>query len=138
MDTTPPFAVGSDYAGLKDELQKIAGIIEQYPDQLKHRAFELLINAYLGRNIPAEVAAPANPESKTEAGASVEEVAKPESEILPALETIETVAEADPYSVGTESESPLGRADDTAANLLRKRIRLRSMSQVRWQTQSPV
>ena len=138
MDTIPPFAAGPDYAGLKDELQKIADIIEQYPDQLKQRAFELLINAYLGRPNPIECPIPAMQETQTEACAPVEEAATPQSETAPATETPVEHIPLDPYASRSEAESPLGMADDTAANLLRKRIRLRTMSPVRWQTQSPV
>ena len=138
MDTNPPFAAGPNYAGLKDELQKIAGIIEQYPDQLKQRAFELLINAYLGRPNPGESPIPAVPETQAEACAPVEEAAIQPSESVPATETPEEPIPLDPYASRLEAESTLGTADDTAANLLRKRIRLRTMSPVRWQTQSPV
>ena len=143
METNPPFATSSDYAGLKDELQKIAAIVEKYPDQLKQRAFDLLINAYLGRNNAGETPAAAAPEALAESGVSSGEIPSAENEssaieTVAAGETFEEPAPFDPYASRSNTTSPLGIADETAANLLRKRIRLRSMSPVRWQTQSPV
>ena len=138
MDTNPPFPAGSDYAGLKDELQKIAGIIEQYPDQLKQRAFDLLINAYLGRSSPVETPAAAPADNLVEESVPAAAVSGQEIEMPPTVETVEEHIPLDIYASRLEPESTLGTADDTAANLLRKRIRLRTMSPVRWQTQSPV
>jgi len=150
MDTQSPFAAGANYEGLKNELQNIAAIIEKYPDQLKQRAFELLINAYLGRSNPIETPAEVAPEIQVphaEEDAPREEISARESEILSEPETspeVEAAADVpeehaplDPYANRLETASPFSTAEDTAANLLRKRIRLRSMSQVRWQTQSP-
>lgn len=144
MDTNPPFATSADYAGLKDELQKIAAIVEKYPDQLKQRAFDLLINAYLGRSNVSETSAVATPETLAEASVPSGETPVTENEGAAAIETVstsETFDEPtpfDPYASRSNTTSPLGVADETAAILLRKRIRLRTMSPVRWQTQSPV
>lgn len=151
MDTTPPAAAPSaDYLGLKEELQKIAAIIDQYPDQLKQRAFELLINAYLARtNSPAspppvenapladqsdtalEETAPANAEEPVAEIAS-EEISSvesgPEEEgIAPAVDTNEQ------DESGLESGSRLPANPANSTNMLRQRIRLRTMSQAPWQ-----
>ena len=158
MDTPMPPSTSSDYAGLKEELQKIAGIIEQYPDNLKQRAFELLIEAYHNSNRARNGAAEATPESSEPASAPVEEPVADVAEIPvepaaeePAVESfpVEAAAVEPGESVG-EVEIPVSQEASNGAhlepdsrisaklqdstNMLRRRIRLRTMSQMPWRS----
>jgi len=162
MDTNPPFAAPADYLGLKEELQKIAGIIEQYPDQLKQRAFDLLINAYLARTgAVASPAAAAVPETQAEVSVPADEVsgetvaneASVVAEEQPAEEAAPTeilTTDADMgvdengYAIRNgnsaltelEPDSRITANLENSTNMLRRRIRLRTMSQMPWHQSS--
>lgn len=144
MDPARSASAPADYLGLKEELQKIAAIIDQYPDQLKQRAFELLINAYLGRahaegsSVPAErapVESPSEAITGEIAPASAEETQPEEliAEVSAGGEENESSLQA-----GEQSDATLETESQIAANLanpsdrLRRRIRLRTMSQTPW------
>ena len=164
MDTPPPPSAPADYAGLKDELQKIAGIIEQYPDDLKQRAFELLIAAYLNSNRAKNGPDASEPDSApvedavSVAGESVAPLAVEETvvESVPVAES-EPVAESAPSEVVADdrsepaasapdfSDRPAAKSpsasepgirvaanSDNSANVLRKKIRLRPMTEMPW------
>jgi hypothetical protein len=135
MDTTIPSATPADYLGLKTELQNIAGIIEQYPDHLKQRTFELLITAYLGSAHSKESTPPMAPEVQAAENLSVEAASNlvggeraGESEF--STSTDEPAVEAD----ASDLETRINANIESSTNMLRRRIRLRSMSPMRWQT----
>jgi len=158
MDTNPPSTPPADYLGLKEELQKIAGIIEQYPDQLKQRAFELLINAYLGRTnsnaSPAPAEAGESAATEEPSGAAGEEVASltadepaadgPPPETLSGESSDGANGDENGYSLqsdgengsGLESDSRITSNIENPTDMLRKRIRLRTMSQMPWHQSS--
>jgi hypothetical protein len=154
MDTPLPLPGSSNYEGLKDELQKIAGIIEQYPDDLKQRAFELLIAAYLGGKANGGSGATV-PESLEAGSAPVETSAGEAAEApAPAVEEIQVAAEYVTPEIAEEQsrvesgeaavpEAPIARplapvspikagSDPLANDILRKKIRLRPMTEMPW------
>ncbi len=158
MDPTLTNAGSADYSGLKAELEKIAGIIEQYPDHLKQRAFELLIAAYMNssqaktgssavspeaqptESVPEEVVASEVVETAAEFIAEEQAVDSAPMETI-ASEVSETVSEND-FSIrsevadtsGLEPDSRINANIKTSTDMLRRRIRLRSMSQMPWRT----
>lgn len=133
METPQSSANPSDYLGLKTELQNIAGIIEQYPDHLKQRAFELLITSYLGNaqakeNKEKEIAA-SSPVQDAQAVATAS--ATPAAEVPVPDEGFSTPSfDPDAFSPVLEQTIPL--VTESSTNMLRRRIRLRSMSPMRW------
>jgi hypothetical protein len=157
MDTPLPLPGSSNYEGLKDELQKIAGIIEQYPDDLKQRAFELLIAAYLGgkANGGSGATAPESQEAgsapvETSAGEAAEAPASAVEEIQVAAEYVTPeIAEEQSRVESGEADAPVAQAapiarplapvppikagsDPLANDILRKKIRLRPMTEMPW------
>lgn len=133
MDSAPTTATPSDYLGLKTELQNIAGIIEQYPDHLKQRTFELLITAYLGGGNAKESAPPQVPEAQVAESAPVETDQQAE-DITTANGFSDSTDEQDAASVAPDLESRINANIESSTNMLRRRIRLRTMSPLRWQT----
>lgn len=133
MDSPQATATPSDYLGLKTELQNIAGIIEQYPDHLKQRTFELLITAYLGSGHSKESTPPQMTETQPVENAPAETVAAAmagENEF--AADNIEQEADASVPDLETRINANI----ESTTNMLRRRIRLRTMSPMRWQTQA--
>ena len=132
MDSTQTTTVPANYLGLKTELQNIAGIIEQYPEHLKQRTFELLITAYLESNHSKESTPPQGQEAQALESAPAETVAN----------TVEENAGENGFSVGTDEQEADTSASDlecqinakieSSTNMLRRRIRLRTMRPMRW------
>jgi hypothetical protein len=130
MDATQTTATPADYLGLKTELQNIAGIIEQYPDHLKQRTFELLITAYLGSGHSKESTPPQMNETQPVESAPAPTVAENAGE-----HGFSVIGEE--QNVGAASsdfETRINENIESTTNMLRRRIRLRSMSPMRWQT----
>jgi hypothetical protein len=160
MDTPTPPSASPEYSGLKEELQKIAGIIEQYPDNLKQRAFELLITAYLNSNHAKDGAGAVAPAAPAEESAPVEAPVAEGVEDAAPLPPEEPAVESAPVEVeSTEPVEPVGVANfsarqdppvaaqqapdarikagaDNSSNMLRNKIRLRTMTQVPFRTQN--
>ena len=133
MDSTQTAPTPADYLGLKTELQNIAGIIEQYPDHLKQRTFELLITAYLGSGHSKEGTPQAQETQSVES-------APAEAGSLAAGETggengfsVETDAQ-DAAVSASDLERQIKANIESSTDMLRRRIRLRTMSPLRWQT----
>ena len=160
MDTPTPPSASPEYSGLKEELQKIAGIIEQYPDNLKQRAFELLITAYLNSNRAKDDASAVAPAAPAEESVPVEASVAEGVEDAAPLPPEEPAVESAPVEVeSTEPVEPVGVPDfqprqdppratqpepdarirasaDKSTNMLRNKIRLRTMTQVPFRTQN--
>ncbi len=134
MDSSPTAATPADYLGLKTELQNIAGIIEQYPDHLKQRTFELLITAYLGSGHSKESTPPQAQETQPATNIPVAAVDNVVEE-----SPVETGFSADTVEQDTDAsaadfETRINTNLESSTNMLRRRIRLRTMSPMRWQT----
>jgi len=158
MDTPTPPSASPEYSGLKEELQKIAGIIEQYPDNLKQRAFELLITAYLNSNQAKDGAGAVAPAAPAEESVPVEApVAEVVEEAAPlaveelavesapaeveSIESVEPVGAAyfparqdPPKATQPEPDARIKAGADKSTNMLRNKIRLRTMTQVPFRT----
>ena len=133
MDTAQNTINPSDYLGLKTELQNIAGIIEQYPDHLKQRAFELLITSYMGSNHAKDSAPPQAQEAQAVVeSAPTETVASEVSEKTETEEFFPSMDQADGESAGSELDTVINTNLENSTNMLRRRIRLRTMSPMRW------
>jgi len=134
MDSTPTSSTPADYLGLKTELQNIAGIIEQYPDHLKQRTFELLITAYLGGGHTRESAPPQAQEAQAVENAPVEAAATgAESGQISENEFSVRLDEPQAGVAPSDLEAQINANIESSTNLLRRRIRLRTMSPMRWQ-----
>lgn len=139
MDSPTTSPAPSDYLGLKTELQNIAGIIEQYPDHLKQRTFELLITAYLGSGHSKESTPPQShaQEAKVVEQAPAEMVASVvANENAGENEFSGRTDEQDADTTSSDLETRINANIESTTNMLRRRIRLRTMSPMRWQPQS--
>jgi hypothetical protein len=130
MDTPQSSANPSDYLGLKTELQNIAGVIEQYPDHLKQRAFEL-ITSYLGNAHTKDSVTPQAQEAQ-----AVESAPAASGTEVPVPDDGFSTPSVDPDAFSPVLEHDLPLVTESSTNMLRRRIRLRTMSPMRWQSSS--
>lgn len=120
----------TDYLGLKTELQNIAGIIEQYPDHLKQRAFELLITSYLGNAQAKENKEPAAPQ--VQEAQAVESAPAAAAPVTSVSDEGFSTPSVDPEAFTSDTEPVVNVSTESSTNMLRRRIRLRTMSPMRW------
>lgn len=132
MDSTTTPAAPANYLGLKTELQNIAGIIEQYPDHLKQRTFELLITAYFESGHAKESTPPQAQEIADVENVPVETRSHAVGESVGENAFSDGSDAQDAVVSASDLESQINANIESSTNMLRRRIRLRTMSPMRW------